>query len=579
MNPVCLCIGLLVCLLGGTVQAQGPGYLQKNIALTVQRQPLSDVLVQIGQQGGFFFSYNTGIIPGDSLVTFSTQSATVRNVLDQLFLRPVHYRETDGYLILLPGTAPEKYVAVTGQIRDAGSGEGIDYASVYSATLRVSALSDDQGNFRLRLRERQLPLELIVGKVGYKDTTFLLQHAPAELSLSLSQQFIELDEITVTNPSGLRKLLANFMIPARLRRNSLNLGRFFVDLPYQVSLTPGLGSHGRMTAQIVNRFSLNLIGGYTGGTNGLEMAGGFNITKNNIQGLQVAGLFNAVSGSGAGAQLAGLYNTLGSTLTGLQLAGISNFTSGEATGMQAAAILNNAGSGLNGIQVSGAVNLIRESARGVQLAACYNRSYSDFSGVQISGLINSTKGSFSGLQMGIFNHAGHLKGVQIGLINRVGATDGQSLGLINLIPGGRSHLSLATSDIVPVQLTWKTGKRHFYTLLHTGASFALDRVAWGAGIGYEYPLGGRLRGQIEASSNGYYDTGWQRPVSYGRLFFPLNLLLNDQVTFFAGPALSYQYGPAPEPKNGESVSWQGSSRLRAGWQGGISWYYGKSARL
>ena len=54
---------------------------------------------------------------------------------------------------------------------------------------------------------------------------------------------------------------------------------FFETRPFQVSLVPGLGSHGKMSGQVVNNFSLNVFGGYTAGTNGSELGGLFNIDK------------------------------------------------------------------------------------------------------------------------------------------------------------------------------------------------------------------------------------------------------------------------------------------------------------
>lgn len=61
-----------------------------------------------------------------------------------------------------------------------------------------------------------------------------------------------------------------------------------------MSLTPGLSTHGFFNSQIVNTFSLNLIGGATAGVDGTELAGGFNVNQYDMRGAQFAGVINVV---------------------------------------------------------------------------------------------------------------------------------------------------------------------------------------------------------------------------------------------------------------------------------------------
>src|SRR3546814_13480081 len=79
-----------------------------------------------------------------------------------------------------------------------------------------------------------------------------------------------------------RTRLVRFFVSSGQRIQSLNLRGFFTESPVQVSLMPGLSTQGRMSAQVVNNFSVNLIGGYTAGLNGMEMAGVFNMNKKDV---------------------------------------------------------------------------------------------------------------------------------------------------------------------------------------------------------------------------------------------------------------------------------------------------------
>jgi hypothetical protein len=73
-----------------------------------------------------------------------------------------------------------------------------------------------------------------------------------------------------------------------------------------------------MSGQVINNFSLNIFGGYSGGVDGMELGGLFNIDKKDAQYFQAAGLFNMVGGNTNGVQLAGISNTVLKSVQGVQ---------------------------------------------------------------------------------------------------------------------------------------------------------------------------------------------------------------------------------------------------------------------
>ena len=58
--------------------------LAQRVTIDASRKPMSEVLKAMGRQGGFYFSYNSNIVKGDSLITVHARGMTVRQVLDQL---------------------------------------------------------------------------------------------------------------------------------------------------------------------------------------------------------------------------------------------------------------------------------------------------------------------------------------------------------------------------------------------------------------------------------------------------------------------------------------------------------------
>src|ERR1700761_7565915 len=74
--------------------------LNRNITMNVNQQRLGNVLHLMEERGKFNFSYNSNLIPKDSLVTLQVANQTVRDALDQLLKNRFEYREAENFVIL-----------------------------------------------------------------------------------------------------------------------------------------------------------------------------------------------------------------------------------------------------------------------------------------------------------------------------------------------------------------------------------------------------------------------------------------------------------------------------------------------
>jgi hypothetical protein len=593
---------LVVVLMTGSLSfCEAQKILNRPVSITANRQSVSEVLQTLGKQGGFYFSYNSEAIPGDSIVTILFRDNTLRTVLDKLLAGNYLYKETGDYVIIQKAPA-EKYLYITGTIKDSETGKPVDYASIYSKTLLVSALSDDDGSFRLRLRERTFPLILSVSKIGYADTTLVIQsEKDVSSELQLTPRAIDLEEVMVYNSGADRTFLARLFVSSRLRAQSRNIGRFFVSLPYQASLTPGLGTHGRMSSQVTNKFSLNLLGGYTAGVNGVELAGAFNISKNNVRLVQVAGIFNVVSGHVKGLQLAGVHNHVIDSLRGVQVAGFGNIVGKRVNGVQMAGFFNKVSDGFGGLQISGVGNLTDQTSNGVQISGMINRSGGDFKGLQIAGAVNLARGNVqatqissllnlgkaevSGLQLGTANYAKNLKGVQVGIFNIADSSSGYSIGIFNIIKNGKGEVSVFASEVAPYNVAWKTGSKKIYSILTVGASFTPNHKVYtmGFGLGKDFRLSRSLAFAAEFVNSTGYTGSWENTIGMYRLQTLLDLRIGKRLTMSAGPAITIMQDKNIEgakgyrdypPKTYASFDIGKSVGGWLGWQAGICWNYG-----
>lgn len=576
--------------------------LNRNVSVHVKQKPVSEVLKLVSEQGKFYFSYNSDLVPGDSMVTLNADNKSVKQILDVLLTGIYQYKETGDYIII-QRPPKEKYYYLTGRIFDNETGEKVDYASIYSKQQLASALSDDNGFFRLRLRDRNFPLSLTVSKVGYADTTIVINsEQERDLSITIYQKAVDLDPVFVRYSEGGGSWLARMFVSSKLRLQSRNISRFFVSLPYQASFTPGLSTHGKMSSQVSNKLSLNILGGYTAGVDGVEIAGWFNISKKDVRYVQIAGMFNIVSGHVHGVQIAGLHNHVSDSLRGVQISGLTNQINKTLTGVQVSGWLSKVSGKIYGVQVSGVGNLVKDKVDGAQVSGIFNLSKGTMSGAQITAGINFGKDSVSGAQIagfgnsakaemqglqlaGLYNYAKNLKGVQVGVINLADSSSGYSIGLINLVKNGKGAFSLHANEILPLNFAWKSGNRKLYNVFTIGAGLGENNKAYtfGFGLGKEFVLNKYLTLNAEILNQNFYLGQWKDlPVLY-RFQTGLNVKIGKRFAVFAGPSFNIFNSEQKEFKNGyQSLADEGTYRFKinsttnawVGWQGGLIWNYG-----
>lgn len=503
------CILLLLLLL--TTPSLFAQHLNKKMDVHLSKKTVAEVLKTIGKKGGFTFSYMSNAIPEDSIVSVDAEQKTVRQILDNLLGEGNYqYKEYGNYLIL-QYKPPGAYFYVTGIVTDKHTGQRVPNASVYERHQLISTITNNDGYYRLRLRDRYPAAAISVSKDLYNDTSLLLLAArDQEINVSISPSTRTLNTIEVTGYSTVEKTwFGRLLLSSREKAQSMNIRQFFADKPYQVSLAPSLGTHGRMGGQVVNKFSLNVLGGYTAGVDGVEIAGGFNIVKKDVDNVQVAGVLNITGGKVHGVQVAGLHNNVLDSVTGVQVAGVSNMANGPLRGVQITGALQHVHNSVNGVQVAGVASSAGGKVEGLQLSGGFNTAGDSLHGAQISGLFNSareihgaqitgganiTKGTVKGAQISaLFNKAHVVEGVQIGLINIADSTTGYSIGLINIVKHGYHKLSMFSTDVLPVNVAWKSGSRQLYSILTGGMNFDREpSLLLGYGMGREMPLHPKL---------------------------------------------------------------------------------------
>ncbi|NTD97648.1 carboxypeptidase-like regulatory domain-containing protein [Agrobacterium tumefaciens] len=508
--------------------------LSKTVTLNVKNERISDILQTIGKAGSFYFSYDGMLFSQDKLVDLNIKGVQVRHVLDQLFNGQVEYIEDANYIILrharnrltiqqtLIENNEQEYM-VSGFVVDTQTGNRLKQASVYEKQLLQSTLTDENGYFKIRFKGRQTGVILTASKENYHDSTLVFL---ADVNIQPAKyQDRNSNGNTIFSNAFSSNGIWRFLLSSRQRIQDLNISGFFAQTPFQASLTPGLSSHGSMSANIINKVSLNVMGGYTGGTNGIEIAGLFNLTKGDIKKVQFAGLFNIVGGSVKAIQIAGVYNNVKRNTAGIQVGGILNKADGNACG----------------IQLGGLSNITREKVQGLQVAGMVNKAKA-VSGVQLGGLFNKVADRLEGIQFaGLINYARRMDGLQISVLNMADSVSGVGIGLVNLYKNGFQKLNLYSNELVNTNIAYKTGTAKLYSLLIMGKNFSdtTSLLTFGLGFGHEFILNKNINIAAEGSIQSLSPDRFKTADILYRMQALVQVKVLSRVEVFAGPAYKY----------------------------------------
>jgi len=589
-----LCCAVII-LCGLQAAGQTQSLLTKRVTIDATKKPMAEVLKAMGRQGGFYFSYNSNIVKGDSLITVHAKGMTVKGVLDQLLGSDFKYVETDKYIILQP-PEHEKWYTISGYVTDGSTGQVLSDVTIFERQQLASAITGKDGFFKLQLkdRERYRSAELVVKKGFYVDTTVsLIKGYDQELALTIVPETYSLPDMVVTQYSGVgRSRFARFLLSSKLKTQNLNLGKFFVDKPYQMSLIPGLGTHGKMSGNVANKVSFNVLGGYTGGVEGVECAGIFNVNKKDVKYVQMAGVCNIVAGNAEGFQASGVSNYVEGKATGAQMAGVMN-KAGKVDGVQAGGVINIAFDTVNGVQFAGFINGAPASnvqgagfinvaghVDGAQVAGFINLAR-EVSGNQSAGFINIAE-KVDGVQVaGFVNIARKVKGVQLaGFVNIADSSD-CPIGFINIVRSGDKAIGVTVDEYGITSIALRSGGRVLYGIFGIASDLSTTNMKNGfeLGFGAHLRISKHFRINSELASLAITDFGGSYYNDYALRVLPAVRV--GPIELFAGAGLNTAYysqmpvalGGIPQTQLFQETITGERAQMRLGYKAGLQVHF------
>ncbi len=502
------------------------GRAQQKLAVEIQMPVFAETTVGeifqlLKEKEDVLFSFNGNILQTDSVIHTKPFKGNLYDYLDGILGKEYSFKELGRHIIIQytpqrmsvdfeVQTPTKNKVVITGYIKNIRTNRPISNASIFDRNALLSTLTDQNGYFELDVKKRSNLIAVNVSKEAFRDTSVMVIF-PIEAKIGDKKTrdygYFEGYE----EDHGLYRSFWGrvFLSPAQ-KIQSMNLGGMFLYSPYQISMTPGLSTHGFIRSQIVNKFSINIIGGSTAGVKGMELGGVFNMNQYDMQGMQMAGVFNAVGGN----------------VRGVQLAGVGNRVFGEMKGLQIAGVFNKADT-VRGVQIAGVVNLTKDASGTIQLASILNHSESTV-GNQIAGLANKAK---------------KVKGIQLaGIVNIADSSD-YPIGLLNFIKNGEKSLSIAINEDSYLGLQFRSGGRVLYSLLSINVALEgnrPDQYAFEAGLGAVVLNGAKFSLRTEITARNLLTEKFKMLDNHqSSLRIIPAFKLSERMSIFVAPSLNY----------------------------------------
>jgi hypothetical protein len=535
--------------------------LERRITLNADNKTTEDIFLLITEKAQFEYSYANSAFDRNKITSLHVANVTVRRALDQLFENRVTYKVRGNHVVLLAAPAPlpattaapkKAEYKLSGYITDRATGYILPDVSIVDTARIAAVISDKYGFYSLVMPAGKQVVNVRIKRSGYFDTTIAIipnanitadialrrippaesiVYAPQNNADSISAFASQPTDSTSAEFKRMRFEWANGMLSRAQRIQFVNLKDDVFKGKSQISLVPFVSTNGLLTGKTRNKFSFNIIAGYTGGTDVLEIGGVLNVDRGDVKNVQLAGAANVVIGKLDGVQAAGAFNIVTQYVNGMQLAGSANFALDSMEGVQLSGAVNivngymlgvqgsgavngvvgnmfgaqvggtgnvvlgdirgfqvggwgNFAKNCKGVQITGGMNYVLDTVTMMQLAGAFN--YADVStGLQLSGVVNSCKNSCRGMQIsGMYNYAGTLNGTQIGVFNQCDNYEsGFIFGLMSFVKNGVHQLEISSDENIFLNAAFKSGIPRFYNIVSAGRSFKNDQFIWSIGYG------------------------------------------------------------------------------------------------
>jgi hypothetical protein len=502
--------------------------LERRVDIAFQNATITQLLTEIEEQSHVVFSYQSTIFSPKTKITVNRRDIRIREVLLITLGNSYSFKQHGDYIIIKKEKEKSE-VVIRGYVESA-NGEIIREATVYDKRSLASANTDEYGYYELRIETKEIPSTLYLSKLDYEDALI-----PLDTTTVLNESVIQAssDSIPYYHISSVSKIIKNQSMElsalfVRLRPEIQNINDT-IYRDFQTSFVPFIGTNHKLSGNVSNKYSFNILGGYSCETRAFELAGLFNFVETNVRSVQIGGLFNYTGQNQSGLQIGGLFNHTRLNSNGIVIGGLFNYSDSLVKGIEIAGFSNIHPKGSNGFAIAGFANYSGGNSRGMALAGFANVYKSNFKGLQLSGFLNYAKTG----------------GTQIGIVNIADSLTGVPIGIFNFIRKGYNNIEVSYDEQQFLNLELRSGVNALYSrLLVSSNMLQNDETEWsyGYGIGSAPALAKNLHLNIDLSAQHFLKSNHDPELDMlGKLGIGLEYRITPWISIFGMATANASY--------------------------------------
>jgi hypothetical protein len=210
-------------------QEENNSMLDKKISLEAKAEPIGSILDRISAQANVFFSYDALLIKAELPKDISVANESIRKTLDRLFDDQFEYKVIGDQIVITcvkentvkkkePGPENNKpgIIIFKGKIFDKDRKDVLPYANVFILKENMGTVSNNDGEFILKIPESMIRDTVFISCLGYKQQARAISEiVDKSYDIYLDPVSIQLKEIrvTVVNPQDIiMKILAKIQL-------------------------------------------------------------------------------------------------------------------------------------------------------------------------------------------------------------------------------------------------------------------------------------------------------------------------------------------------------------------------------
>jgi hypothetical protein len=191
-------------------QKENNPVLEKKISLYAKNETVASILDKISLQAQVFFSYDALLIEAERKADISITNRTIKEALDNLFNNKFEYKVLGEQIIITvpevkevkkkePDSEKPRIITFKGKVIDSDEKDALPYSSISILRKNIGTVSNNDGEFVLKIPESMKQDTIIVSCIGYRQHSQPISEiTDNNYTISLRPTSVQLKEINVT---------------------------------------------------------------------------------------------------------------------------------------------------------------------------------------------------------------------------------------------------------------------------------------------------------------------------------------------------------------------------------------------